>query len=395
MENNITNELKHVVQLFNEGITRVANNLEQEIEKSVLLADNCGKIFYSSRNISDEQIQRILCQIPLTKETDYYFHKTKKILFYQLSEKDRRLIVGIHCIQQEEILAVIQKIRVRSLAFKTYLDMQEQLKKQAKVFEKKLVETLVKSSANIYDIIGLYNIDLQADQYYRILLWDVDPAENVDELMAVLGDFCTQTVGRKIAPPILWNDTIVVILSAPYNQDNLTDDIQKTAAFWQTRLEADFGIKLGCGIGRTYMLSKLHKSYIEAKIALILPGVLGKCGQVQKFDDLGVYSMVFSHEVSSLKEYVKKTLGPVILYDKEVNMQLIDTLRILLRNDFNWAKTAKTMFAHVNTIYYRYDKIEKMINFDLSTGKDRSEVFAALIVWDVLSKMGFIGEDFL
>lgn len=142
------------------------------------------------------------------------------------------------------------------------------------------------------------------------------------------------------------------------------------------------------------MLANLHKSYIEAKISLAFPVIMGKSGSVQAFDNLGVFSMIFSQEIGSLKEYVLEILGPILIYDHEVNMQLVDTLRILLHNDFNWAKTAKEMFVHVNTIYYRYDKIEKMLKLDLSKGKDRNEAFAALIVWDVLTNIGVIENNF-
>ncbi|MEN6386117.1 MAG: helix-turn-helix domain-containing protein [Phycisphaerales bacterium] len=394
MKNDNTAEMNFLEQLLDDGIMRIAYDFETEIGRNVLLADNNGEIFYSLKNITDEAARILVRQIPAIKETEYYFCKTRKMLFYQLGEKEHRLIVGIQNVRQEDIAILIDKVRLRSLALKTYLDMQEQIQKQARAFGRNRVEALVKSSANIYDIIGFHNIDLKTDRYYEILLIKTDKTENITDTVTAIGDFYTQKEGEENFPPILWNDIIMIISPMNSIDSKTVADIERTAALCQRKLAEQSGVELSCGIGRFYMLNNLHKSYIEAKIALIFPNIMGKFGRVQSFDKLGVFSMIFSQEIDLLKEYVLKVLEPILSYDQEVNMQLVDTLRILLRNNFNWAKTAKDMFAHVNTIYYRYDKIEKMLNFDLSKGKDRNEAFAALTVWDVLNKIGFIGEDF-
>lgn len=396
MESNMVIEIKFLEQLLDEGIARIADDLVKEIERSVLIADNYGEIFYSFKNIPDEEIRMIIGQIPSINETEYYFHKTKKILFYQLGEKEHRLVIGIDNVEQDDIVALIEKVWLRSLALKTYLDMQEQLQKKAKTFEKNLVETLLKSSASIYDIIEFYKLDLKTNQYYGILLLEVDKALNIAEVTHAIRKFCQPMAieGREFFS-IVWNDIILAIIPVLDHTDKQTvANIEKMALFWQKKLAEQFDGQFSCGIGRIYMLNNLHKSYIEAKIALVFPSIMGKWGIVQTFDNLGIFSVIFAQEIRSLKEYVLKTVRPILVYDREANMQLVDTLRLLLRNDFNWAKTAKDLFVHVNTIYYRYDKIEKLLNLDLSKGKDRNEVFAALTVWDVLNKIGFIGDDF-
>ncbi|SDE55302.1 PucR family transcriptional regulator [Sporomusa acidovorans] len=395
MGNNIAVEMKFLEQLLDEGIMRIIEDLEMALGKSILLADNREKIFYPLNYMHDEKTCMLLRQIPVIKETEYYFHKTQKMLFYQLGNLEHRLIIGVYNVQQKDILALIEKIHMRSLALKTYLDMQEQLEKQAKSFEKNLIETLIKSSTNIHDIIGFHKIDLRTDQFYGILLLEFANIINIVDISTTLGNFCKQVENSKIFPPILWNDMIVVIIEALDSKDRQAmANIEKMAANWQEKLAGQFGVQPNCGIGRFYMLANLHKSYIEAKISLAFPVIMGKSGSVQAFDNLGVFSMIFSQEIGSLKEYVLEILGPILIYDHEVNMQLVDTLRILLHNDFNWAKTAKEMFVHVNTIYYRYDKIEKMLKLDLSKGKDRNEAFAALIVWDVLTNIGVIENNF-
>lgn len=389
MGSNITTEMNFLEQLLDKGITSIADDFENEIGKKVILAAKYGEVFCYIKNTSGEKFQKLIHQIPVMTETEYYFQKTQEILFYQLSEKERRLIIGMENVKQEEIIALIEKVRLRSLALKTYLDLQEKIQGDSEIYEKKLAETFIKSNANIYDIIGFHNIDLKTDQYYGVLLL------GSDKFVKIIGDFCAQIEVRKTFSPILWNNVIVVIIAAASSTDRkAATDIEIMASLWQRRIAEQFGVQLGCGIGRFYTVNNLHKSYIEAQIALNFPSVMGKESIIQSFDNLGVFSMIFSQDISSLKEYISKTLGPILSYDREFNIQLVDTLRILLNNDLNWAKTAKDMYAHVNTIYYRYDKIEKLLNLDLSKGKDRSEAFAVLKVWDVLRKSGFIEDDF-
>lgn len=394
MESDLVDEAKLLDRMLEYGIASVAVDLEKRIGRNIVFANNYGKIFYASTNIGCKKVQDLIQEMPAIKETEFYYRKKENLLFYQLGDKEQKFVVMVDNVRQENILSLIEEIRFRRLSFKTYIDMECQSQRQAEKFEKNLVETLVKSSANIHDIIGFHNIDLKTDQYYGILLITVvDAGVNLANVAKSVFEICNRMGPLKILLPILWNDVVVMIvpqLHVPISEDSqIAFNVEEFTKKWKIKVEENLGIHLSCGIGQFYMLNSLHKSYIEAKIALAFPQLMGKNGVVQAFDNLGVFSMIFSQDIGSLKEYALKTLGPILDYDRTMRMQLVDTLRILLNNDFNWTKTAKTMFVHVNTIHYRYDKIEKMLNLDLSAGKERGNVFAALKVWDVLNKIGF------
>lgn len=394
MENDLVDEANLLEQMLENGIASVAVDLEKRIGRAIAFANNSGKIFYSSANVGCEKVQDLIREMPIIKETEYYYRKKENLLFYQLGDKEQKFVVMVEHVRQEDILSLVEEIRFRRLSFKTYIDMECQSQRQAEKFEKNLVETLVKSSANIHDIIGFHNIDLKTDQYYGVLLITVaDAGITLVNVAKSVFEICNRIGPIKILSPILWNDVVVVIIPhiyVPISSDGQTEfNIEEFTKKWKIKVEEKLGIHLSCGIGQFYTLTSLHKSYIEAKIALAFPQLMGKDGTVQAFDNLGVFSMIFSQDIGSLKEYALKTLGPILDYDRTMKMQLVDTLRILLNNDFNWTKTAKTMFVHVNTIHYRYDKIEKMLNLDLAAGKERGNVFAALKVWDVLNKIGF------
>lgn len=394
MENDLVDEANLLEKMLENGIASVAVDLEKRIGRAIAFANNSGKIFYISANVGYEKVQDLIREMPIIKETEYYYRKKENLLFYQLGDKKQKFVVMVENVRQEDILSLVEEIRFRRLSFKTYIDMECQSQRQAEKFEKNLVETLVKSSANIHDIIGFHNIDLKTDQYYGIMLITIEDASvSLVNVAKSVFEICNRIGPMKILSPILWNNVVVVIIPqiyVPISADGQTEfNIEEFTKKWKIKVEEKLGIHLSCGIGQFYTLTSLHKSYIEAKIALAFPQLMGKNGMVQAFDNLGVFSMIFSQDIGSLKEYALKTLGPILDYDRTMKMQLVDTLRILLNNDFNWTRTAKTMFVHVNTIHYRYDKIEKMLNLDLAAGKERGDVFAALKVWDVLNKIGF------
>lgn len=66
------------------------------------------------------------------------------------------------------------------------------------------------------------------------------------------------------------------------------------------------------GIGQVYPLNNLHRSYIEARVALTIPRLMGRKQFVQQFTDLGVFSFIFSQSTEVIEKYCYKSLGPVL-----------------------------------------------------------------------------------
>ncbi|WP_110953427.1 PucR family transcriptional regulator [Anaerosinus massiliensis] len=396
MKNNSIDEIGILDKLLNEGISSVGYDFEKITKKEIVMGNHYGEIFYASPNIDCNRFKILLSKLPPISETEYYYRKRDHLLFYQLSKQKQKFIIALNNVNQEDILLFVEKIQLLKLALKTFMDIQYRAQQHTKQFEKNFVETLIKSSATIHDIIGLNNIDLKTDQQYSIFLIVADSLTiNLGEFTKSLFETCTRIDSIKIFPPILWNDAIVVIIPAEQmisvkSQQSACMCIEKALDDWRTKSEEKLKLQISCGLGQFYLLTDLHKSYIEAKIALAFPQLMKKTSTLQAFHNLGVFSMIFSQDILTLKDYALKTLNPIIEYDRTTKMQLVDTLRILLNNDLNWTQTSKLMFVHVNTIHYRYDKIEKLLLLDLSTGKTRGNVFAALKIWDVLNKIGFI-----
>lgn len=373
--------------LLHGGIAAIAADLAVELGQPVVFMDADGMLLSVAENVDAVLLIKQLREIPKLKPMEYYYHRKNKWLFYEFTNKEQCLVV---CFCQTETTAIAGKIRKfchRRVALQTYLDMQAQAKRQAEQLEKNLAEALVQSSANIHDIIGFHKMHLKPDRYYGILLLELRSSKVNIEVEAV--KICRLKLGAYSS--VIWHGSLVLIL--PAEAPLVNGELEKLAGTSKHQVEVELGMKLAGGVGRFYQLAELHRSYIEAKIALAFQEDR-EAVKLQLFEKLGIFALIFSRDIGELKEYVAETLGPIIAYDRDMKLQLVDTLRILLKNGFNWAKTAKTMFAHVNTIHYRYEKIEKMLGLDLTGGKGQSDAFAALKVWDVLNRTAFITEDF-
>ena len=103
-----------------------------------------------------------------------------------------------------------------------------------------------------------------------------------------------------------------------------------------------------------------------------------------------MFAIIFANEPETVKNYCLQVLGTIIEHDKKYGTDLLDTLRILLDNSCSWTTTANQMYVHVNTVYYRMFKVQKLLNVDFSLFETRLHLYTAIRAWDTLNMCGFL-----
>lgn len=151
---------------------------------------------------------------------------------------------------------------------------------------------------------------------------------------------------------------------------------------YKNSVEEKFDIVTSLGIGRPYPMAELNSSFNEARVALTIPGLMGKKNFIQHFSDMGIYSFVFSQSPEYIKAYCRKNLGQLIEQNDAGDCALLPTLRILLDTGFSMKTTAEILHIHVNTLYYRINKIKQLLNIDFSQMNNQVELYIAIKVWD-------------
>ncbi|MEV7551947.1 helix-turn-helix domain-containing protein [Amycolatopsis sp. NPDC089917] len=75
------------------------------------------------------------------------------------------------------------------------------------------------------------------------------------------------------------------------------------------------------------------------------------------------------------KAFRRRVLGPLLDRDTV----LLDTVTTFLACDGSWARTARTLHVHVNTVHYRIERAEEALGRNLSRLDDRLDLRAALL----------------
>lgn len=134
------------------------------------------------------------------------------------------------------------------------------------------------------------------------------------------------------------------------------------------------GAKFVSGICRDFVNVKdVKDSYIESLKAINISRYLYPKSKVNFYDDLGVFKFI------NIEEFKKENIS---IYDKylkplmlEVDGQvLIFTLKSFLECNLNYSLTAKKLFIHNNTVRYRMNKINGLINIDWEDSTERMKI---------------------
>ena len=164
-----------------------------------------------------------------------------------------------------------------------------------------------------------------------------------------------------------------------FGKDSVVHFFEKIA----DKIHKEFEIEAYIGIGLGYeYLADIRESYTEAKSALQLIS-MEKQKYVLSYNDMGIHSLISQiRSPKTLDNYINDKLGRLIEADKVQDSELCNTLRAYIENNCNSNATAELLFIHRNTMRYRLDKIEKILNVDLDDLSVCLELKLAFIILD-------------
>lgn len=181
----------------------------------------------------------------------------------------------------------------------------------------------------------------------------------------------------------------VIFLISPLELDNKGKTIQtnilRIAEYLNEEAVREVHCKITVGVGghKTDPLGT-HESYREAMRALRVVRLATFPQKVVFWESLGgvkLLSMV-SHSQDAVI-FCKSTLRNLIEYDKSTNGELLQTLRVLSKNNWNVKHTSEALRFHYNTIKYRYKKICELLDFNPDDSDQRFDIALALKLYDL------------
>ena len=172
-------------------------------------------------------------------------------------------------------------------------------------------------------------------------------------------------------------------ITKPYDSEKLKNAVEQTAELLKSRFPKTNFITV---VGRVCKRAEdLPKSYREAVKCTELAD---RSGEIIFYDRLGFYRLLLSFENDRvLGEYAESILGPLIEYDHNNHSEMLKTLECYLKNGCSMISTAEKLHAHKNTVRYRLQRIEMILNCLLSDPQQCLELYNALLIWNYLSRL--------
>ena len=193
--------------------------------------------------------------------------------------------------------------------------------------------------------------------------------------------------GFKI-PLIDKDDAVILFLK---NDKNYMVRIEKVLLEVQDILKQEIdNISVSIGIGSGYNnLKMMRKSLKEAELAIKYLKCNGYDSKIKKYDDIGVYKLLFNiNEKDILEKFYYDTLESIVENDKkskEVNS--IKILEAYFNENCNVTSTADKLFLHRNTLKYRIKKIEELLDCDLRNFNQCNKLKMAIEIGKVLKQL--------
>lgn len=173
--------------------------------------------------------------------------------------------------------------------------------------------------------------------------------------------------------PLENGDAVLLLGMKKRSSDEVAEFVSAAAEM----MESEAGISCYAGIANpAESLSRLPAAYREAEAA-IETGIRHKLpGRV--FD---YRRQTLERLVDMIPEVKAKQLLEELLNEEAsavLNGEILETIRVFLRNDLNLSTTARELFVHRNTLIYRMEKIRKATGLDLRKFEDAA-VFRILM----------------
>lgn len=156
---------------------------------------------------------------------------------------------------------------------------------------------------------------------------------------------------------------------------------------YEKSIEKNGELELIIGMGNFYtQLSKVATSYDESLTVIHLVKH-HKNPFIQKFKEIGTYKIIMNvPDQSIIKTFQQDMLGPLYFYDQLHNTDFVDFLRIYLEENGSANKISKRLFIHRNTVAYKINKIESLLDVDLNKTFVRTNLYVAFMIEDILNQ---------
>lgn len=231
-------------------------------------------------------------------------------------------------------------------------------------------ETLIGNESNKLDISDFY-IEIANLRYcLRITFKDESILDNVVSSVNAL-------LFESHANSLAWSyrNTLIAFIES----DETLVDIKNILSVY-----SGYQMGLSSGFKSTTLkdLSKMNQQALTSMRAAV-----DNQQSMVHWDEVGVERVVYNIEDSSLLRQLDiEALYPVLEYDKKRDGELLDTLKQVLEHFFNVQAIADNLYIHPNTVRYRINKINELLDMNIMDSSKYALLVIAIKMYEMNKK---------
>lgn len=178
---------------------------------------------------------------------------------------------------------------------------------------------------------------------------------------------------------------IICLIQCP--KENTSENLKKCFSSLITDLSKDFdSLRFTTGISRLKIgIKNIHAAWNEADHAQKAEYRLSRSGNgCAIFSELGTLCLLTElPDSEAIENFLDELIRPLEKYDAENSAALIETLGMYFRNGQNLRKTSEALYVHKNTIIYRLEKIESLLQKKINNPDTSFAIQLALKIRDL------------
>lgn len=363
---NLTNQIKWL------NILEILDELSRLHEGEFLITTAYGFDFHNIKNIhylvnhlSSKRIAALALQV------GFYVDEIPDIFIEICNEKGLPLLCLPPSVSFSEI--------TRTLSKKLF-EEEEKQKTRARMADE-LVKQILSDSPPCQEIVKHKYYELGFDWNHPFVVSILHVENNKINPGRVRGnlEFYLNQQNINYIVSVVQNE-LLIFLSPGHNQTSrifsqLTSNLKR----YMENTRFYFGI--GEAVGK---ISEAKISLMQAqKVVEFFKRGFSPDKNFMTYQDLGIFKLLLEIPEKVLRSYFDEILGGLCAYDRKHSAELLKTLEIYLENG-NITRTAQILYAHRHTIRYRLANIKEITGFDAENGKDRMELYLAMLIKKLL-----------
>lgn len=224
-------------------------------------------------------------------------------------------------------------------------------------------------------------IDAQGDIFETLQLYE----KKVGELHNSVYDQLEDEIIHKGFEATLFTKGkyFAMILQFPKYGDEEIDTITQFIEKIQDNFGADFTLSFGVSHS-VPSLREIPTAYYEAVEAILTGYEQNLKGFIKYYKTRDLEELLKSLPRKDLKSLYENTLKSLAYPKTKEDQELIKTIQVYLDAQCEYSETSRKLFVHRNTVKYRIEKAEELLNCSLRDPADSLRIRVSLIIGSIL-----------